>query len=1047
MIITPNSLFTSSTSHPTFTLSASPIYSSKEVKVSFGLVRIDGESARPKRFIKLSLALFFGLVLSVISQNTVIQPAHGNIFGTGYNAAYAGGGGGNQNGTNACPANMVAVGVGFTVNGNSPGFGVYCRTMGTDGQLVAQDQSSISNTSAVGGGNTRVFCAPGKVVTGVSFVWWSNVRIRCATPPALSDNAQTAWALSATGSEIFTNCSANGIVAGFYTRTGAWTDAIGAYCLPFNLNTLSYNVNGGSGTAPASQNQTAPAQLLTVSSAYSGTRTGFTLSGWNTQANGLGVDYANGSSIRPIGATTLFARWTSTITYDGNTHGSGTVPSSTTAVSSAAVTNLAHNSGSLAKSGFTFVGWNTLANGAGTSYPASNPPLVTETPYMHFDAENFNDSTNAWTDLAATPRNISGTTLTSSAGNIRGNPTKVTNTAGANGSSKEFPAVAGTTADGIMIGNGALTNFTFCHVARYAGSTRGRIFAGTTGNWLSGYWNNQAGVAHPGNWITSSAGTNDTNWRVMCQVGGSISRFSSNGVDRTTVSNNTSGMPADISINLQGSRTLPGDLSDWAVAEFIIYDSVLSTNKVQEIEERLNRKYGISGYTSTIHTYNYASTGNITLYAQWNSTITYNGNGQTSASSTVPAPTIAKGTAGNTTLANAGTMVKTGYTFAGWNTQADGLGTNYASGLTTYASTGNVTLYAKWVAVITYDSNGATGSASRSSDTLVNSVSPIAMSSLPTVGTMVRTGYTFAGWNTAANGSGTNYSPNLPATYMRFVASNFDDATNVWTDTSGNTRFISGTPVSSSAGNIRGNPTRVAATSGKGATGTFDVVKGMATTGSSTYGDGIIIGNESLPNFTLCYVARYAGATRGRLFAGVSGNWLSGFYGGYVGVAHPGAWITGLYDAPTDDSYRVMCHTGGTGSGFRSNGVNRTTVTNNTTVLPADITINSQGSRTQPSERTDWEVAEIVLYPQILNQFQLEAVEDTLGQRTELQITHLQVLPLHRSHLLQQEQQLYTPVGLRTVTPLNLIQVQRQVEPCHLHGLLPEMHLPCPLIL
>ena len=115
--------------------------------MSFGLVHIDGESARPKTFIRLSLALFFGLVLSIISQNTIIQPAHGNIFGSGYNAAYAGGGGGNQNGTNACPANMVAVGVGFTVNGNSPGFGVYCRTMGTDGQLVAQDQSSTSTVS------------------------------------------------------------------------------------------------------------------------------------------------------------------------------------------------------------------------------------------------------------------------------------------------------------------------------------------------------------------------------------------------------------------------------------------------------------------------------------------------------------------------------------------------------------------------------------------------------------------------------------------------------------------------------------------------------------------------------------------------------------------------------------------------------------------------------------------------------------------------------------------------------------------------------------
>ncbi|MFM1844046.1 MAG: hypothetical protein RLZ78_126, partial [Actinomycetota bacterium] len=78
-------------------------------------MRIDGESARPKAFIKLTLALFFGLVLSIVGQNTVIQPAHGNIFGSGYNAPYAGGGGGNQNGTNACPANMVAVGVCFTV--------------------------------------------------------------------------------------------------------------------------------------------------------------------------------------------------------------------------------------------------------------------------------------------------------------------------------------------------------------------------------------------------------------------------------------------------------------------------------------------------------------------------------------------------------------------------------------------------------------------------------------------------------------------------------------------------------------------------------------------------------------------------------------------------------------------------------------------------------------------------------------------------------------------------------------------------------------------
>jgi len=343
--------------------------------VFYGLVRTKVVAAHPKHYIKFALPIFVGFLAILVGQSTVAPPADASIFGSGYNAAYAGGGGGNQNGTNACPANMVAVGVGFTVNGNSPGFGVYCRTMGTDGQLVVQDQSTVSNTSAVGGGNSRVFCAPGQVVTGISFLAWTNVRIRCATPPALSDNAQTAWALAATGTEIFTNCSANGIVAGFYTRTGAWTDAIGAYCLPFSLNTLTYNVNGGSGTAPSSQTQTTPAQQLTVTSAYTGTRTGFTLSGWNTQANGLGTDYANGSSIRPVGATTLFARWTSTITYDGNGNTSGAVPISTIAQSSAAVTQLSPNNGSsatqkvpLAKTGFTFAGWNTQADGKGTSY-------------------------------------------------------------------------------------------------------------------------------------------------------------------------------------------------------------------------------------------------------------------------------------------------------------------------------------------------------------------------------------------------------------------------------------------------------------------------------------------------------------------------------------------------------------------------------------------------------------------------------------------------------------------------------------------------------
>lgn len=762
------------------------------------LVRSKAGVVRPQRFLKFLLPFFVGFLVSIIGQGSMPQDANALYFGSGYLAPYAGGGGGNQNGAAVCPLDMVAVGVGFTVNGNTPGFGVYCRAIGPDGQLVAQDQSSISNTSAVGSGNTRVFCEPGKVVTGFSFRSWSNVRIRCATPPSLNDNAQTAWALAATGTEIFSNCNAGGIVAGFYTRTGAWTDAIGAYCLPYLLNTLSYNLNGGSGVAPANQTQTAPAQNLTVSSTYTGTRTRFTFAGWNTLANGLGTDYANGSTIRPVGATTLYAKWTSVISYDGNTNDSGSVPTSTTAISSAAVTNLAHNSGSLVKSGFTFSGWNTAANGSGTNYPASNPALVSETPYMHFDATNFDDTTNAWTDGSGNSRSIPGTAVTNATtGFIRGNPSKVTNSAGANGSSKSFPAVQGTTADGIVIGNGALTNYTFCHVARYAGATRTRIFAGTTGNWLSGFWGSATGVAYHEGWITPSTGTNDTNWKVQCDTGGSSSLLRSNGVLKSSISNNATGLPANISINLQGSRFAPSETSDWAVAEFLIYDSVLSTTKIQEIEERLNRKYGVGLFTPSIHTYTYASTGDITLYAQWNSTITYNGNGNTGG--TVPTSTIAKGTAANTTLANAGTMVRTGYTFVGWNTAADGTGTDYASGLTTYQSSGSTTLYAKWRRTITYSSNGAaSGAPERTTDVFINATTPT-ISTFPTVGTMVRTGYTFAGWSTTTTGTAltTPYATTGEVTlYARWTANTYTvtyDTSTVTSGTMASTSLTAGT--------------------------------------------------------------------------------------------------------------------------------------------------------------------------------------------------------------------------------------------------------------
>lgn len=75
--------------------------------------------------------------------------------------------------------------------------------------------------------------------------------------------------------------------------------------------------------------------------------------------------------------------------------------------------------------------------------------------------------------------------------------------------------------------------------------------------------------------------------------------------------------------------------------------------------------------------------------------VTYDGNGSTSG--TVPEDTAGY-TPGQsvTVLGNTGGLAKSGCTFAGWNTQADGSGTDVAPGSTLTMGTASLVLHAKW---------------------------------------------------------------------------------------------------------------------------------------------------------------------------------------------------------------------------------------------------------------------------------------------------------------------------------------------------------------
>ena len=103
-------------------------------------------------------------------------------------------------------------------------------------------------------------------------------------------------------------------------------------------------------------------------------------------------------------------------------------------------------------------------------------------------------------------------------------------------------------------------------------------------------------------------------------------------------------------------------------------------------------------------------------------------------------------------------LYKTGHTFAGWNTAADGSGTSYAE-CATYTHDAPLTLYAHWAAnpttyTVTFNKNGATSGLGPAA---LNKIQGVALT-LPSNITLARSGYTFAGWNTAAKGNGTNYA-------------------------------------------------------------------------------------------------------------------------------------------------------------------------------------------------------------------------------------------------------------------------------------------------
>lgn len=151
--------------------------------------------------------------------------------------------------------------------------------------------------------------------------------------------------------------------------------------------------------------------------------------------------------------------------------------------------------------------------------------------------------------------------------------------------------------------------------------------------------------------------------------------------------------------------------------------------------------------------------------------VTYDGNGKTGGTVPTDASSPYAPSSTVTVLGNTGSLVRTGCTFAGWNTAADGSGTTYAAG-ETFTISANTTLYAKWAATVTWNDNGGV---IRTDNIFVpaagKSVTP---PSDPSTSARGNCGDKFMGWTTTENYKADSPSPGDIVTGAQTITGSVD---------------------------------------------------------------------------------------------------------------------------------------------------------------------------------------------------------------------------------------------------------------------------------
>lgn len=594
-----------------------------------------------------------------------------------------------------------------------------------------------------------------------------------------------------------------------YTYTSV-TDARAARTVTFNSN----YVGGATSTT-----QTIYNNIATALTNNTFTRTGYTFSGWNTNSDGTsGTAFTNGATATITSDTTLFAKWTintQTITYAAGTGGTGSAPTSPVTVNYGSTFTVPSNT--FTRTGYTFTNWSSggVTYAPGETFPSTgsvtanvtltanwvaNACSITPTSSGGYKTYTF---TNAIPCNWTVPTNVSKASVLVVGGGGGGGDSTTTATGGSGGAGGFFASSNVSISGVIEIAAGAGGAGASSSTTR--GANGGNSYFGTLkvgggggGNSVSFAANE---TASPGNGGTdfvsggsggggrsSGAGANNA------RLGGAGGTFATSGVTflgstytgiagvsganswsgdnasgglggAITESSRTSSISGSSVIYAKGGTFLPWNATN-NTAKPQTYGSGGATNYNYGTAEAVGNTLGGDGAAGVV----------IVRHAEVVD-YTYSAN---NGSGTAPNGGSVQGGLTFNTAANP--FTRSGYTFSGWNTAANGSGTALtANSSNTMPISGSaIVLYAQWVAnqyTVTYVYNSATGDTSTVTSSYTTGGTQI------TLPTPTRSGYTFGGWyaestlDNLIGAGGASYAPTgsalSPYVYAKWTATNY----------------------------------------------------------------------------------------------------------------------------------------------------------------------------------------------------------------------------------------------------------------------------------